>query len=1296
MRKILGLIFFLFCNNLYSQSTLNGVLKGLKLGDTAIISIQKSSELYYFKKLAGTGSDINYSFLNLSNGKWAMKIDATGYYYPGTTTIDLQNQTKQVTYSLVPITLQNSVDYEYSWQDDSSYIGHAQQSYINDEEEIVFGDRKIKIPEDYNSLTLLYKHGIALSNEISEWSPEDSYRLFQIVKKVPGLTITQDALSTYIAPTNSVWKITNSEVIDDILIEEREGIKYVTLARSALLNSEPFIGYLDGIKGKYYSKRLHRAVVAFVTNYGRDKDKVNQIAKTRFGVEFLVPNLTLQNIMGEDFSNFQEFSATEKLIILSMLEELPDGMHIQTNLKYIVRRISGQDNPKYPAAAAIAWIGLNTIEFMGKAFLSSNISDVQRLVLHEKTHFLWAGLFDDRLKADWIKIGGWFIDPTASSGWTTPNTTEFVSAYAHANNPDEDMAETVATYVVNPDLLRSRSLRKFEFIRDRVMHGTRYISQIRKDLTFRVYNLYPDYNYPGKIRKIDVNVVGAPENDKVLTIRLYLTAIDSTLDGASSAYTRITSSAGTWYDIGFSKIDKYGFILEGKLNMSKFAKSGYWFVNQIVTVDPVGNQRFENNSNFGLKIFVNNPLEDLIPPKYIDKTMNLSLSTGKFSNLTTGENLAGETYQMLVSKFNVEEKNTMNYFGLNFAIPKNDELGVRQGLQFGVLGNNPEYVKRDSVNNSIQKVTYVYPIPEYFPTGYYVTTQLYMLDIAQNDSRAYFLDNPQNLAIYPPNTKHYRDSIYVKTKYPDFLPPKLDVNNIFIKATPTNPNAPDGETLFEMEFFVKDTSAYFTHEAGFNNGAYVLRDPQGKAFSFGTQQNFVRQFKKDILYDIEDIEGKPYEWRKYYVSTLLPKGSAPGIWGVESITLYDRAMNKKYYDFKEIVRFDLEEVDSSQKINPRVQILGKNVNAKNVENIGLSIACESCKDKRYRARIYSLMGGRSVVAEGIMSSDSVYIPSLNLKEVNDGILYATVYILDTSRVALGLGKAKYDKDTVIPKDYKLKTNYQNFGKANIDKFIIEIETREVKGESIIEVYPEVVQSNNIEGEKSYKFINLTVSSDRIIIKVANPGAALQIVENQIKNLPDGKYIIRYTVIDSVGNEGLPVYSSFIKDTVSPLISFTKTGNSSFEIYFDIEVTENTTSDLLQNQILTSNLTISKFEKISSTKYKLVVIPNCNGTIDLTLPANLLFDASLNTNLLTNYNGQTNKVGLPIGFNTATLSLSGIVVQSSDKKAMKIQTSENLGNNKIQNYTALQSIELQPGFVAEKGTVFRANIGAGCQ
>ena len=91
------------------------------------------------------------------------------------------------------------------------------------------------------------------------------------------------------------------------------------------------------------------------------------------------------------------------------------------------------------------------MEFMSKAFVSGNLSDTRRLILHEKAHFLWAYTFDQTTKDDWADLGDWFLDPTSASGWSTTNTTEFVSAYAHLKNPNEDMAESIAIYLTNPE-----------------------------------------------------------------------------------------------------------------------------------------------------------------------------------------------------------------------------------------------------------------------------------------------------------------------------------------------------------------------------------------------------------------------------------------------------------------------------------------------------------------------------------------------------------------------------------------------------------------------------------------------------------------------------------------------------------------------------------------------------------------------------------------------------------------------------------------------------------------------------
>ena len=145
-----------------------------------------------------------------------------------------------------------------------------------------------------------------------------------------------------------------------------------------------------------------------------------------------------------------------------------------------------------------------------------------------------------------------------ADGWLTTKQTEFVSAYAHAKNPDEDMAESISFYIVRPDKLRSRAPAKYEFIQNRIMHGTRYISKIREDLTFEVYNLYPDYVYPGRIVRLDIQVEGQPEEDKQITIEIEIHS-ESDLDTAHGAYARVFSEKGTYFDIvGFYPIDENG------------------------------------------------------------------------------------------------------------------------------------------------------------------------------------------------------------------------------------------------------------------------------------------------------------------------------------------------------------------------------------------------------------------------------------------------------------------------------------------------------------------------------------------------------------------------------------------------------------------------------------------------------------------------------------------------------------------------------------------------------------------
>ena len=126
----------------------------------------------------------------------------------------------------------------------------------------------------------------------------------------------------------------------------------------------------------------------------------------------------------------------------------------------------------------------------------------------------------------------------------------------------------------NVDALKTRSMSKYEFIRDRIMSGTRYIAKIRDDLTFTVYNLFPDYFYPGKVIGTKVEVVGEPEEDKTLKFTIKLKSDSVELDGATGAQVRFHSSIGTFFDMRLYPVNgSIDSILTGEKSISKLAKS---------------------------------------------------------------------------------------------------------------------------------------------------------------------------------------------------------------------------------------------------------------------------------------------------------------------------------------------------------------------------------------------------------------------------------------------------------------------------------------------------------------------------------------------------------------------------------------------------------------------------------------------------------------------------------------------------------------------------------------------------
>ena len=759
--------------------------------------------------------------------------------------------------------------FEYHWEIDETPEGQESATVV---EPVVvkFLDESIEVPSHSASLALMRKYSVYLQGD---WSPGHAYRLLQTFESIPQETNHLSASTPSVEP--SVWRLSRRHVPHDIEIQFEDGNTIVRIAQASFGYATPRLAEIEGVRGRFFSKRLHRAVVRFVTDDGVDRYALERILRERYAVSVNIPDyseLTRQTT-GEHAGRFDIFKNEELLSLVSMLEEFPQGMLTTPGLKYFVRRLDGTPHPTIPEAAAVAWTGAGYIEFMESAFKGQGADNIHRLILHEKAHFFWEHLFDEQLKQDWIQLGGWFKNPDDKDGWSTTKQVEFVSAYAHGNNPDEDMAESISYYIVRPDKLRSRSPAKYEFIQNRIMHGTRYISKIREDLTFQVYNLYPDYVYPGRIIRVDIQVKGEPEEDKLITVEIQLHG-ESELDAAQSAYIVVHSEKGTYFDIWLSAVDANGMsvasghILRGQATVSRYAANGYWYTDSIMILDAQRNARFSGSKDFGWQLYVdNNPLADDEAPIYVKNSMRLSLSAAKTD--------AGRAYQILTARWRLLDKNDIKgvYAVINDA---STETYSRQA--------------EGKYDPQTQSATAEVHIPDYSPSGPYKVNRIFMIDVALNMSMVDFIDSEND---EPPAT------IEVQTANPDLLPPVLDVNRITVEASPTHPEAPNGETQVDITFRAKDNIS------GYKMTDMLLRNPQGNTF-------FFRHYDKEF-WDIY-FSRNPSVYQTYHKSIVLPVGSIPGLWGLAEMTVLDKAGNTYRADFTEIVRFEVGDAPAAPSL----------------------------------------------------------------------------------------------------------------------------------------------------------------------------------------------------------------------------------------------------------------------------------------------------------------------------------------------------------------------------------------------
>ena len=802
---------------------------------------------------------VSLNSLNLQEGNsYTVTAESDGYSVlePQTLTVDASNQNQEIDFVFEKIT---DDLFHYHWESDFFNKEYEYSSTPPIPNQIEFLNERITQPNHAAAQMLLDKYKIILSNEEIVWTQDYTNRLFKIVSRIPH------------QPVNSKSKfiLRDAHVADDISITTQNGQKIVAISKHAFNNTDPRLVRLDGVRGRFFSHRLHHALVRFYTNEGQDRRAVKKILQDQFHLSLTPPNI--QALTGEHPNNFQEFHTDELMDILITLAEMPSGYYKIPGLRYLLRRKDGHPHPLYPEAPAVAWPrGSHTdsyIEFMDTAFrkLSQNIDHsrdfIHRLILHEKTHFIWGNLLSHDVKQQWIDIAGWYRNPEDPEGWSNRYTTSFVTPYAHKKNPDEDLAESISHYILNPNKLRSVASDKFHFIRSHIMNGYQYVTQVREDLQFEVLNLFPDYDYPGKIKRIDVRAYGHKKQDKRVVVEIELLDKVGFQDGAKRASMRIHSPSDTFVDMWLTPVGGSSHILRGQVTINKNAKAGYWKIDQIAVVDEHENKRTEGLDDFGFKLYINNTTEDTTPPKYVPHSLNIQV---------TPVTIQGRPVQRVTIEWDIQEDMDMAHPWGAF-------------VRFVSLDDSDAYAlqKYGHIDQNTHRARVVVDITEHFPAGRYTVAYLSMQDKALNRGSQYFSNNP----------KHEKPVIVnIATVNHDSVKPTLDINRISVRATPVNPSNPDGQTNVVITYYAKDD------KSGLGMVNYKLIDPTGKTFfEYHYHDNFYTKFFK----------GNPTVYKKYVIRHVLPKGSAPGTWGLLEINLSDKGGNTKNYNFREVLHFSV-------------------------------------------------------------------------------------------------------------------------------------------------------------------------------------------------------------------------------------------------------------------------------------------------------------------------------------------------------------------------------------------------------
>ena len=327
-----------------------------------------------------------------------LKVEGQGYEAVPTQVVELagSTQTQPDAVVAVGVTLKEAAStdtFRYAWSMDASRAGAAATVHVVAPPVVEFLGRDVVLSDDQAAHKLHRTHGILLADTDDDrdgvafpWSSEYAYRLLETVSAIPVKEVGAFKRNP------SKWILVEGSVANDIATTTAStGERTVRISAAAFTNASPQTVTMDGVRGTFFSRRLHHAVVRFMTRNGKDTDAVQHIMTSRYGCTTRVPSggydyqqLTAPTTK-ETAAKFQPFEKhpEEPLLLLGMFEELPQGFHAVPGLGYLLRRADGFKHPLHPTAPAVAWPTAHArsyIEFMESAFGADTVASQSQIL----------------------------------------------------------------------------------------------------------------------------------------------------------------------------------------------------------------------------------------------------------------------------------------------------------------------------------------------------------------------------------------------------------------------------------------------------------------------------------------------------------------------------------------------------------------------------------------------------------------------------------------------------------------------------------------------------------------------------------------------------------------------------------------------------------------------------------------------------------------------------------------------------------------------------------------------------